>query len=120
MQTQSVTIVAVIEKVGGFIKGNPAPGSAMFTFGSSFGSLKMALTAVGAKFDVIPPQQWQKDVGFPVRKGEAPRERKIRLRSLAQRTFPDFPMWREPKSIGRQDSVCDAMLLAHYSKMRNR
>src|SRR5580658_5616558 len=59
---------AVIEKVGGFVRGNPAPGSAMFNFGMGYGGLRMALIAAGIPFIAVQPQRWQKALGIPPRK----------------------------------------------------
>lgn len=80
---------AVIEKVGGFIQGNPSPGSAMFKFGASYGGLRMALTAAGIPFEEVTPQRWQKGMGIPPRKKkETKGQFKNRLKQRACQLFP--------------------------------
>lgn len=123
---------AVVEKVGGFIRGNPAPGSAMFNFGRGYGRLLMALTAAAIPFEEVPPQRWMKYLGIPTRTphdktrsvvitrgknkgktrverygGETDVEFKNRLRAKAQQLFPaiDFTL-----------ATCDAAILAEYCR----
>lgn len=76
---------AVIEKVGGFIQGNAAPGSAMFNFGWGYGGLRMALVAAGIPFEEVTPQRWQKALGIsPRRKGRTVKQvQKLRSKPLA-------------------------------------
>ncbi len=112
-------VVAAIEKVGGFIQGNPAPGSAMFNFGKSAGTLRMGLTALRAKWEEVTPQAWQKAMGFPVKKGEKPAARKERLRAFAQRLFPELAIWTTPKTVGKQRAICDALIIALYCKRKD-
>lgn len=99
---------AFLEKVGGFIQGNAAPGSAMFRFGASYGALRMALTAAGYSWDEVTPQKWQKALGVtPRAKGEVKGAHKNRLKALAQRLFPGVKV-----TLG----TCDALLLAEYCR----
>lgn len=103
-----VAAYAVLEKVGGFVQGNPAPGSAMFRFGASYGALRMALTASGYSWDEVTPQKWQKAMGVaPRQKGEAKGAHKNRLKALAQRLFPGIKVTL---------ATCDALLLAEYCR----
>lgn len=102
------TAFAVIEKVGGYVAGNPSPGSAMFNFGKSYGLLLMALTAAEIPFEEVTPQRWQKGLGIPPRgKDEEKREFKNRLKERAQQLFP-----KEKITL----STCDALLIAEYCR----
>jgi hypothetical protein len=103
---------AVIEKVGGFIKGNPAPGSAMFKFGVGYGGLRMALIACGIPFEEVTPQKWQKALGVTPRDNngnESKSSHKNRLKAKAQQLFPG-----EKITL----AVCDALLIAEYCRRK--
>lgn len=101
-------VFAVIEKVGGFIKGNPAPGSAMFNFGASYGGLRMALIAAGIPFEEVPPQRWQKALAIPPKKrDETKTQFKNRLKARAQQLFPS-----EKVTL----ATADALLIAEYCR----
>ena len=111
-QAQSVrtgNITAVIEKVGGFVGGNPLPGSAMFNFGASYGGLRMALIAAGIPFIEVTPQRWQKALGIPPRKKtESKTAWKNRLKALAQQQFPKVDVTLK---------TADALLIALYCSL---
>lgn len=82
-----VKLVAYLEQVGGFIKGSPMPGSAMFKFGESFGLLVGTLIALGISFRRTRPQEWQKGLqGVTGIKGV---DRKRKLRDLAMEIYPE-------------------------------
>ena len=99
---------AVIERVGGFIQGNPTPGSAMFRFGMSYGGLRMALIGNNVPFDDATPQKWQKAMGVtPRRKDESKTAFKNRLKSRAQALFPKIKVTL---------AVSDALLIAEFCR----
>lgn len=107
---------AVIEKVGGFmasggtsqLKKNVASGHTMFTFGASYGGLRMALIAAGIPFEEVTPQTWQKGLGIPPRKKtESKTAWKNRLKARAQQAFP-----KEKITL----ATADALLVALYCK----
>ncbi len=109
---------AVIEKVSGWMGGNRkgdgseatsqgAPGSTMFTFGASYGALKMALIASGIPFEAVTPQVWQKPLSLLSRKEVGPQGHKRALRDEAQRLFPE-----EKVTLKN----CDALLLCNYCR----
>lgn len=105
-----VGIFATIELVGGYVKregGNP--GSAMFTFGRSYGALRMALVAAGIPFEAVRPQAWQKALGLSRSKGMKPTAWKNLLKTRAQELFPDLNVTK---------STSDALLLARHGKMK--
>lgn len=86
-----------------------------FTFGKGYGRLSYALTAAGIPFDLVNPQKWQGALGIPKRKShETQPQFKHRLRLVAHRLFPNYPLWKEPRTLGKQLAVCDSMLIAQY------
>ena len=78
-----------VEKVGGYVAGSPAPGSAMFNFGYSAGVLEGLLCSADIPYDFVLPTTWQKPLGLGGRKSCAsPGEWKNKLKAAAQRKFP--------------------------------
>jgi len=73
-----------IEKVGGFVKGKSAPGSAMFHFGHGRGVLVGALMTLGFRVIEVTPQKWQGWLGIGKVAGD-----KHKLKAEAQRRFPE-------------------------------
>lgn len=110
-------VIAIIEKVHAMPKNGAV---SMFTFGTSYGGLRMALTALGAVWEAVTPQAWQKVMGFPIKKGETKPQRKKRLRVFAQQLFPKLELWSQPKSLGKQYAVCDALILAEHCRRKYR
>jgi hypothetical protein len=104
-------IFAVLEKVGGYTQvGGPQPGSAMFKFGTSYGGLRMALTAARIPFEEIMPQKWQRGLGIvPRKKGETKSQFKSRLKDFAQKLFPDTKVTL---------AIADALLIALYCQRK--
>jgi hypothetical protein len=99
---------AVIEKVGGYVAGNPAPGSAMFRFGFSAGLLHGVLTALAIPFEEVTPQRWQQLLGIGTRRPtESKGQWKTRLKGIAQRRFPNVKVTL---------ATADALLLAWFCK----
>jgi hypothetical protein len=99
---------AMIEKVGGFIKGNPRTGSSMFKFGLSVGFLRGCLTAAAIPFEEVPPQRWQKALGVKPRgANETPTHWKNRLKARAQQLFPEAKVTLY---------TADAFLIAEYCR----
>lgn len=102
---------AVIEKVGGYIRGSQGNiGSAMFNFGVGYGMLKMALVAAHIPFEEVTPRTWQKSVGIsPKRKAESKQQFKNRIKGIAQRLFPNLQVTL---------ATADALLIAEYCRRR--
>ena len=98
---------AVIEKVGGYVAGNPTPGSAMFKFGRSYGGLRMALVAARIGFEEVTPQKWQKEMGLIRAKSEDNTRWKNRLKQKAQQLFPTANVTLK---------TADAILIAEYCR----
>ncbi len=107
---------AVIEKVHAM----PSQGvTSMFSFGMRKGELLMALTAAGIPFEEVSPQTWQKEFKIvPKKKTENKVAFKTRILSTAHRLFPHVPLWKEPRSKGKQLAVCDALLLAEFCRRK--
>ena len=97
---------AYIEKVGGFVKGCPAPGSAMFNFGRNVGFIIGCLQCLGYSLYEVPPQRWQKALGLPERQGRTTAEWKRFLKQQAQQRRPDLKITLE---------TADALLIAEYA-----
>jgi len=80
--------VAYVEHVGGFT-GDGQPGSAMFKFGRGVGVLIGSLMAFGWRVIEVTPQKWQKHIGIGTRGAMSKTEWKNKLKSEAQRRYPD-------------------------------
>jgi len=108
-------VTAVIEKVWGM----PGQSSvAMFNFGQGYGSLRLALTAIGAEWEEITPQAWMKALSIPSgKKGEDKAAKKLKLKVKAQQLYPKLGIWNEAKY--KQMAICDALLIATYCKRKH-
>jgi hypothetical protein len=84
LSAQYKTRICYIEKVGGFVRGNKTPGSAMFNFGHGRGVIMGALMAFGWRIIEVPPVRWQKWLGIGKCCGD-----KNKLKAEAQRRFPN-------------------------------
>lgn len=118
-------VQAVIEQVGGFIRGETAHGSdnvgaaaSMFKFGQSYGGLRMALVSAGLRegrdWSAVIPRTWQKGVGISPRDskgGETGPQFKRRLRETAQSLFPGTSVTLK---------TCDALLIAEHARREGR
>ena len=84
-------VSAVVEKVGGYVGGKGQPGSAMFTFGESFGFLCGCLMALEIPLRLVRPQQWQAALQLGKSTGHASKAAwKRHLRAEAARRFPQL------------------------------
>jgi len=92
----------LLERVGGFIKGVPSPGSAMFKFGQNYGQLEALSMSIGFPLVLVSPAAWQKAVGINPIPDEKKQDHKNRLKALAQRLYPKqkVTLWN-----------CDALLI---------
>jgi hypothetical protein len=116
---------AVIEKVGGFMGGetestvagdptkkrkNIASGHTMFTFGSSFGALRMCLVAAEIPYEEVLPKTWQRGLAIPSRTKKEDRvQYKRRLKEVAQALFP-----RQVITL----ATSDAILIAEFNRRK--
>jgi len=81
--------VCYIEKVGGYIGGKGAPGSAMFNFGRNVGFLHGLIAASKTRVIEVPPQRWQKTIGAGTSKTHG-KGWKGHLKGLAQQRQPSI------------------------------
>lgn len=108
-----------IEQVGGYVR--PAeldeegelkgghPGSAMFTFGENAGLVRGMFLALGAKVEMIRPQEWQKILFLKKGKRSKPEWKRI-LKQTAQRHFPGVRVTLK---------TADALLLLRYGFLKS-
>lgn len=101
-------IFAAVEVVGGFIRGNPAPGSAMFSFGRGYGFILGAFAAWGVPVHSVRPQEWQKVFGVGTKGERTTNEWKNHLKSKAQQLYP---------AMGVTLSTADALLILTHAIM---
>ncbi len=83
IRTKSPSMVAVIEKVGGYMPGNSGPAAA--TFARHCGNLEAALYCLDLPTTRVVPNKWQKALGsWPEDKAD----RKRAIKEEMQRRFP--------------------------------
>lgn len=110
LEANSDAGLAVIEKVGGYVKGKYLPGSSMFNFGVNYGLLRMALTAMRIPFEEVAPRSWQKGLGIQPRGStESGTDWKNRLKQKAQQLYPSCKITL---------MTADAILIAEYCRRR--
>jgi hypothetical protein len=96
---------AVIEAVNPQPK-NGAQGN--FTFGRSYGGLRMALVAAGIPFESVSPVKWQRSFGLPTEKAAGSRTAKKNAhKARAQERFP---------TVKVTHAVADALLIAEWGR----
>jgi len=84
-----ITDVVYVEKVGGYVGGKGAPGSAMFNFGRNVGFIHGLIAASKTRVIEVPPQRWQKTLGAGNSKTHGTRW-KGHLKGLAQQRQPNL------------------------------
>jgi hypothetical protein len=77
-----------LEKVGGYIGGTGAPGSAMFVFGENFGMIQGVCAALDIPVELCAPQKWQKALSLGNSNGLSKTQWKNKLKIHAQQLFP--------------------------------
>ena len=84
-----VSDVVFIEKVGGYVGGKGAPGSAMFNFGRNVGFLFGLIASRKIRTIEVRPQDWQKTIqaGTKATHGE---RWKAHLKHIAQQRYPSL------------------------------
>lgn len=81
--------VCYIEKVGGFIAGHAAPGSAMFNFGRNYGFVLGVLAALRIRTVLVTPQFWQRALGLGKSAGDKAAWKR-KLKAEAWRLYPQL------------------------------
>lgn len=84
-----ITDVVYIEKVGGYVGGKGAPGSAMFNFGRNVGFIHGLIASTKTRVIEVTPQRWQKTLGAGTSKTHGTRW-KAHLKQLAQQRLPSL------------------------------
>lgn len=79
--------VVYVEKVGGYVGGKGAPGSAMFNFGRNVGFVHGLIASTKTRVIEVTPQRWQKTLGAGTSKTHGTRW-KGHLKGLAQQRQP--------------------------------
>jgi len=94
---------AIIERVASMPKQGVV---STFTFGQNYGSLRMALIAVGIPFDTVAPGTWQRPFNLPTLKSAGSGTMKKNAhKARAQELFPGVKITH---------AVADALLIAEY------
>lgn len=107
-------VVIGIERVSSM----PGEGHAgAFTFGEGYGGLKMAAMACDFERILIPPRTWQAFFKIKARGKRTKAQFKDEIRQAAHSKFPDIPLWKEPRTKGKQLAICDAMFIAEYVRL---
>lgn len=100
-----MTDVVYIEKVGGYIGGKGAPGSAMFQFGRNVGFLHGLIASMNVRRIEVTPQAWQKTIQAGTKATHGDRW-KAHLKHIAQQ--------RQPK-LAITLKTADAVLLLEHA-----
>lgn len=97
--------LCVLEKV----HASPQMGvTSSFTFGQSFGMIRMAVIAAGLRLEMVTPQTWQKSIGLKSIKAKlGSAENKKRNKAMAQELFPGIKV---------TNATADALLIAEYGR----
>ena len=82
-----ISDVVYIEKVGGYVGGKGAPGSAMFNFGRNVGFLFGLIAATKTRVIEVTPQAWQKTIQAGTKATHGDRW-KAHLKQIAQQRQP--------------------------------
>ena len=103
---ENVPVRTVIELVGGFA-GRGLPGSMMFNFGASYGTLLGMMAVLGISPQKVPPQVWQRKLGIGTRGALSKTEWKNKLKATAALLYPKLKVTL---------ATADALLLWHIQK----
>ena len=104
-------IKAALEKVSS----QPREGvTSAFKFGVNFGAWRGILAAFEIEWREVRPQEWQKGLGLPAKKGTTPTEHKKAKATMAARMFPlkVDKLWG-PRG-GAIDGLADALMIADW------
>lgn len=84
-----ISDVVYVEKVGGYVGGKGAPGSAMFNFGRNVGFLHGLIAATKTRVIEVTPQAWQKTIQAGTKATHGDRW-KAHLKHIAQQRQPSL------------------------------
>ena len=97
--------VVYLEKVGGYVGGKGAPGSAMFNFGYNVGFLHGLIASMNLRMIEVTPQRWQKTISAG-NKATHGTKWKAHLKQLAQQRQP---------ALGITLKTADAILILEHA-----
>lgn len=100
---ENAEVHTVVEQVGGYA-GQRLPGSAMFNFGASYGSLLGVLAVLGMSPKKVTPQVWQKKLDIGGRGVLSKTQWKNKLKDKAASLYPSLKITL---------ATADALLLWH-------
>lgn len=101
-------VTVYLEKVGGYVGGAGAPGSAMFSFGKNVGIVEGIIATLGYRLISPTPQVWQKALSLGNSKSHASKTAwKNHLKNRAQQLYPQTKVTL---------ATADALLIHHAAK----
>lgn len=110
----SSNTVAVIERQAA----RPIQGvKAAFNMGYGFGIWETLLLVHGIPFEVVKPQEWQKEMFKGLSKGEK-KNTKSASAQIAQRLFPKTDFKRSSRCKNLHDGYTDATCIAVYGRRK--
>jgi hypothetical protein len=103
--------VAVLEK-GHALPRSMGGSAANFQRGLSRGLFEGLLAALGIRYVLVSPREWQKEM----HQGTSGADLKRRSIQAAQRLFPDVSLKRTERCKKQDDGLAEALLLAEYGR----
>lgn len=96
---------AIVEHVGPMPKQGV---TSTFKFGQNFGWIQGMLYAMNIPFELVRPQKWKKMFSCTSDKNTSI--------SVAQRLFPNVPLFATPRCKKPHDGMAEALLMAEYGR----
>ncbi len=87
--------------------------SRVFKTGSGFGILLGLLAGLELRYDVVPPQKWQRQLYVGMRHGQDP---KVSSEIVAKRLFPTADFRRSERAHVAADGLTDAACIAEFAR----
>lgn len=85
--------------------------SSTFKTGMGFGILLGVLSALGLRYEVVPPQTWQRRLFVGLKQGQ---DTKVSSEIIAKRLFPTTSFLRTARSHKASDGLTDAACIAEF------
>lgn len=99
------SMFAIVEHVGPMPKQGV---TSTFKFGQNFGWIQGMLYAMNIPFELVRPQKWKKMFSCTSDKNTSI--------SVAQRLFPNVPLFATPRCRKPHDGMAEALLMAEYGR----
>lgn len=98
-------VIAVVEKVGAM----PKQGiSSTWVFAENFGFIQGVLSALGIRYQLVPPRIWKKEYSLG--------HDKAKSIEVCHRLFPEVDLKRTPRSRTNDNNFAEALLMALYAR----